>query len=47
VSNGDDHEDGCLLGRETVQFGTQQTTDLIKFYLYQRTHLFLSYTKIT
>jgi len=27
--DGDDHENGCLLGRETVQFGTQQTTGFI------------------
>jgi hypothetical protein len=29
VSNGDDPEDGCLLGREIVQFGIQQTTGFI------------------
>jgi hypothetical protein len=29
VSHGDHHEDSRRLGRETVQFGSQQTTGLI------------------
>jgi hypothetical protein len=43
VSHGDDHEDSCRLGRETVQFGLQQTTGLISkkaiIYLFQNKKL--------